>query len=107
MSVEEPRFGMRVSRCTHLIPDVCSCHVLRILAVGVYGIGDVCCLLAPAHQPFSSNSLYLSAPEEAYIRNVRASGTLKFGYEGVFRIFPIEIPVSKQCRPRSESETLN
>ena len=29
-------------------------------------------------------SLVLSAPEEAYSRNVRASGTLKFGYEGVF-----------------------
>ena len=49
-------------------------------------IGDVCCLPAPAHQPFSSNSLDLSAPEEAYSRNVRASGTLNFGYEGVFKI---------------------
>ena len=27
-----------------------------------------------------------SAPEEAYSRNVRASGTLKFGYERVFKI---------------------
>ena len=85
MSVEVPRCGMRVSRCTHLIPDVCSCHVLRILAVDVCRIGDACCLPAPAHQPFSSNSLDLSAPEEAYSRNVRASGTLKFGYEGVLR----------------------
>ena len=50
-------------------------------------IGHVCCLSAPAHQPFPSNSLDLSAPEEAYIRNVRASGTLKFGYEGVFKIY--------------------
>ena len=49
-------------------------------------IGDVCCLPAPAHQPFSSNGLDLSAPEEAYSRNVRASGTLKFWYEGVFKI---------------------
>ena len=49
-------------------------------------IGDVCCLPAPAHQPFFSNSLYLTAPEEAYSRNVRASGTLKFGYECVFKI---------------------
>ena len=40
----------------------------------------------PAHQPFSSNSLDLSAPEEAYSRNVCASVTLKFGYEGVFKI---------------------
>ena len=40
-------------------------------------IGDVCCLLAPAHQPVSSNSLDLSAPEEAYIRYARASGTPK------------------------------
>ena len=42
---------------------------------------------APAHQQFSSNSLDLSAPEEAYSRNIRASGTLKFGNEGVFKIF--------------------
>ena len=44
------------------------------------------CLPAPAHQPFSSYILDLRAPEEAYSRNVRASGTLKFGYEGVFKI---------------------
>ena len=31
-------------------------------------------------------SLDLSAPEEAYSRNERAPGTLKFGYEGVFKI---------------------
>ena len=37
---------------THLIPDVCSCHVLRILAVAVSKIGNVCFLPAPAHQPF-------------------------------------------------------
>ena len=44
----------------------------------------------PAHQPFSSNSLDLSAPEEAYSRNVLPSGTLmhkKCGYEGVLRFF--------------------
>ena len=61
--------------------------MLRILAVAVCKIGDVCCLPAPAHQPFSSNSLDLSAPEKAYSRNVRASDTLKFGFEGVFKIF--------------------
>ena len=61
MSVEVARFWMRVSSCTHLIPDACSCHVLRILAVDVCRIGDVCCLPAPAHQPFSSNSWHLSA----------------------------------------------
>ena len=33
-----------------------------------------------------SNSLDLSAPEEAYSRNVCASGTLKFRYEGAFKI---------------------
>ena len=81
---------MRESRNPHLIPDVCSCHVLRILAVAVCKIGDICCLSAPApapaHQPFSSNSLDLSAPEEAYIRNERASGTLKFGYEDIFKL---------------------
>ena len=71
---------------SHLIPDVCSCHVLQILAVAVCTIGDVCCLPAPAGQPFSSNSLDLSAPEEAYSRNVRVSGTLKIGYGGVFKI---------------------
>ena len=49
-------------------------------------IADVCCLPMPAHQPFSSNSLDLSAPEEAYSRNVCASGTLKFEYEGVFKL---------------------
>ena len=49
-------------------------------------IEDVCCLPAPAHQPFLFNSLGLSAPEEACSRNVRASGTLKFGYEGIFKI---------------------
>ena len=70
----------------HPIPDVCSGHVLRILAVVVNKTWDVCCLPAPTQQPFSSNSLDLSAPEEAYSRNVRASGTLKFGYEGVFKI---------------------
>ena len=46
-------------------------------------IVGVCCLPAPAPQPFSSNSLDLIAPEEAYSRNVHASDTLKFGYEGV------------------------
>ena len=57
------------------------------LAVDVCRIGDVCCLPAPAHQQFSSNSLDLrAAPEEAYSRNVRASGTLKFGYGRVFKI---------------------
>ena len=86
MSAEMTRFGMRQSRYTHLIPDVYSCHVLRILVVAVCKIGDVCCLPAPTHQPFSSNSLDLSAPEEAYSRNVRASGTLIFWYEGVFKI---------------------
>ena len=85
MSVEVARFGMRKCALTHLIPDVCGCHVLRILAVAVCRIGDVCCLPASAHQPFSFNSLGLSAPEEACSRNVRASGTLKFGYECMFK----------------------
>ena len=86
MSVEVARFGMRVSRCTHLIPDVCSCYVLRILAVDVCRIGDVCCLPAPAHQPFSSNSLDRSAPEETYSRNARASGTLDLGMKVLLRL---------------------
>ena len=58
--------------------------MLRILAVAE--IEDVCCLLAPAHQPFSSNSLDRSAPKVVYSRNVRASGTVKFWHEGVFKI---------------------
>ena len=62
-------------------------YKLQNLAVDVCRIADVYCLPAPAHPPFSSNSLNLSVPEEAYSRNVRASGTLKFGYEGVFKIF--------------------
>ena len=63
MSAEVARFGVRVCALTHLIPDVFGYHVLRILAVAVCRIGDVCCLPAPAHQPFSFNSLGLSAPE--------------------------------------------
>ena len=55
-------------------------------AVAVCKIGDVCCWPTPAHQPFSSKSLGPCAPEEACSRNVRASGTLKFGYEGILRL---------------------
>ena len=69
--------------CTHLIPEVCNWLVLRILAIAVCRIGDVCCLPAPAH------SLDLSAPEEAYSRHVRASDNLKFWYESVFKILLI------------------
>ena len=46
----------------------------------------VCCFPAPAHQPFPINILGLSAPEEASNRNAPASGTLKFGYESIFKI---------------------
>ena len=74
------------SRISYLMPDVCVCHVLRILAVAVCGIGIVCCLPALAHQPFVFDSLGLSAPEEVCSRNVRASATLKFGYEGICKI---------------------
>ena len=84
MSVEVAQFEIRECAFTHLIPDVCSCHVLQILAVAVCRIGDVCCLPAPAHQPFLFNSFGLSAPEEACSKNICASGTLKFGYEGIF-----------------------
>ena len=55
------------------------------MCCGSWRLMDVCCLPAPAHQPFSSNSLDLSASKEAFRRNVRASGTLKFGYEGVLK----------------------
>ena len=65
-----------------------SAAVMRCgLVVDVCKIGDVCYLPAPAHQPFSSNSLNLTAPEETYSRNVRASDIVKFGYEGVFFFF--------------------
>ena len=64
-------------------------------------IGDVCCLPTPAHQPFSSDSLDLSAPEEGYSRNVRASGTLKFEYEGVFKILS---QVTEADRWREQTE---
>ena len=71
----------------HLIPDVCSCHVLWVLAIAVCKIGYVWCLPAPSHQPFSSNSLNLGASEEAYnSRNVGVLDTLKLGYEGVYKI---------------------
>ena len=46
------------------------------LAVAVCKIRDVCCLPASALQPSSSNSLGLSAPEEASSSNVRAPGTV-------------------------------
>ena len=42
---------------------ICNCHVLWILAVAVCRIADVCCLPAPARQPFSGNNLDLSALE--------------------------------------------
>ena len=84
ISVEVAWVWMRVSRCTHLMMSAAA--MCCGLAVDVCKIGDVCCLPAPAHQLFSSNSLDLSTPEEAYSGNVRASGTLKYGYEGVFKI---------------------
>ena len=83
--------GCVSSRQTHLIPNACSSYMLRILAVAVCKIGDVCCLPALAHQPLFLNSLDLSAPEEAYSRNVRASGTLKVWYEDVCKIANIII----------------
>ena len=88
MSIEVGRFGICKYAMTHLMPDVCGCHVLQILAVAMCRIRNNCCLPAPTHQPFSFNSLDLSAPEEACSRNVRASGTLKFGYKGIFKILP-------------------
>ena len=61
-------------------------YVLQILAVAACKIGNVCCSPPAAHQPISSNNLDLSVSEEAYSRNVRASGTLKFGIKGVFKV---------------------
>ena len=100
MSVEVARFGMRGSQKTNLIPDVCSCHVLRILAAAVCKICDVCCLLAAAHQPFSSNSLGLGAPEDACSRNLRTSNTLKLGYEGIFKIVNSPGFITEICHPK-------
>ena len=63
---------------------------------------------APAHQPFSSNSLDLSAPEEAYSRNARASVSLKFGFEGIFNKVNRKVkgmPQSKTAtNPRHQEE---
>ena len=64
------------------------CGSWRLLCVGL-GLFAVCCLPAPAPQPFLFNNLGLSAPEEACSRNVRASGTLKFGYEGILKIYSV------------------
>ena len=69
--------------------------------VALCRIGDVCCLLAPAHQQFSFNSLGLSALEEACSRNVCAPGTLKFGYEGIFKIISVPPIVLLLFRPGS------
>ena len=38
--------------------------------------------MSPSHQPFSSNSLDFSAPEDAY-------NNLKLGYEGIFKIINV------------------
>ena len=78
MLVEVARFGMRKCALTHLLPDVCGCHVLQILAVAVCRIGVVCCLPVPVYQPFSFNRLGLSAPEEAYIYG------MGYGCVGIF-----------------------
>ena len=59
-----------LTRISYLISAAAMCCGLT---GALCKIGDVCCLPAPAHQPFSSNSLDLSAPEEAYSRNVRVS----------------------------------
>ena len=85
MSVNVAWFGC--VRLVGRISDLMSAAAICCgLLVDVCKIGDVCCLPTPAHQPFSSNSLDLSAPEEAYSRNARALSTLKFGYEDVFKI---------------------
>ena len=41
-----------------------------------------------ASLPFS-DSLGPSAPDEAYSRNVRSSGTLNLGYEGILDLIPL------------------
>ena len=92
MSVEEAL----VARISFLMSAATICCGL---AVDVCTIGDVCCLPVPAHQPFSSNSLDLSAPEEAYSRNVRASVSLKFGFEGTFK------KVNRKVKGMPQSQT--
>ena len=84
MSVEVARFGLRVyfQHASHAWCLQLSC----VTDLGGWWVWNWGCLPAPAHQPLSSNSLDIRAPEEAYSRNVRASGTLKFGYEGVFKL---------------------
>ena len=89
MSVEVALFGMRKSRRTHLIPDVCSCHVLRILAVAVCKIGDVCCLPAPAHQPFSS---YSSLRKRLCIHSV-----ISVNYHYITVLCPFNLLIRFEC----------
>ena len=58
-----------------------SCHFGHLLQVSKTSLCQRLLI-----NPFSFNSLGLSAPEEACSRNVRASRTLKFGCEGIFKI---------------------
>ena len=62
----------------------------RLLCVR-FGMFAVCRRLRINH--FFPNSLDLSAPEEAYSRTVRTSGTLKFGYEVVLRLYTLRLRV--------------
>ena len=116
MSAEVARSGMRdwTLSCIPYL-DVCCCRGLQILAVAVRRIGDIyfpylmsaaaviyrswqllCAglwgLPAHPHQHLSSNTLGASAPDEAYSRPVRASGTLK--------------PVEHSPPPRTHSSIL-
>ena len=56
---------------------------MRSLAVAELSVFALCCHLRINF--FSSNSLGPSAPDEAYSRNVRSSGTLKLGTNVCFR----------------------
>ena len=70
----------------HLIFRFHAGHYTVYTVAAVYKIGYVCCLPAPAHQPFSSYSLDLGAPEASYNTNVCASGTQNLGMKVFLRI---------------------
>ena len=74
------------TRISYLMSVVAMCcGSWRLLCVGLG--------MFPGHQPFSFNRLGFSAPKEACSKNVRTSGTLKFWYEGIFKIILSHGPI--------------
>ena len=63
-------------RAVPLAFHLCSFYFSAVLIVGI-----------PFPFRFLGQDMEFDCIEDAYSRNVRASGTLKFGYEGVFKMF--------------------